>query len=141
MQANPGGESSQLSQLHFDWWWTGVRPVLGRVAPVSDRRWTGSGKRDRRWVCIELSDRCWTGVGLSVYGALQLDCVGLELDWGWTGIGQLISLISSGFRFHQKTICTGAPGSSNDSGEQVRPDLRVAVQGCSGVFTIWNRGV
>ena len=83
--------------------------MLGRVAPVSDRRWTGFGKRDRRWICIELSDRCWTGVGLSVSGDLQLDCVGLELDWSWTGIGQLISLISSGFRFHPKKCVQELP--------------------------------
>ena len=129
MQANPGGESSQLSELDFDSWCTGVRPVLGRVAPVSDRRWTGFGKRDRSEICIELSIRCRSGVGLSVHRDLQLDGVGLELDWGWTGIGHLISLINSGFRYHRKTICTGAPGSSNDSGQQVRPDLPVAVQG------------
>ena len=125
MQANPGGESCQWSELDFDSWCTGVRPVLGRVAPVSDRRWTGFGNRDWSEICIELSIRCRSGVGLSVHGDLQLDCVGLELDWGWTGVG----LISAGFRFHRKTMCTRAPGSSTDSGEQVRPGLRVAVQG------------
>ena len=98
---NPAGESRQFSELDFESWGTGVRAVFGRVAPVGDRRWTGFGKGDLRENCFELSIRCRSGVGLTAHGDLELDIVGLELDWGWTGVGRLISLFRSRFRFHR----------------------------------------
>ena len=64
--------------------WTGVGPVLGRVALVSDPRWTGIGLRDRRLIGIGLGDRCWVGVGLSVYDDLHVGRVGPVLDRCWT---------------------------------------------------------
>ena len=63
--------------------WTGVGPVLGRVEPVSDRRWTGIGLSDRRWTGIGLGDRCWTGVVVSAYDDLH-GRVGPVLDRCWT---------------------------------------------------------
>ena len=128
---NPAGASRQFSELDFESWGTGVRAVLGRVAPVGDRRWTGFGKGDLSENCFELSIRCRSGVGLTAHGDLELDIVGLELDWGWTGVGRLISLISSGFRFHRGAICAGAPGSSNDSGEPASRLQFRGIQGCS----------